>query len=779
MRLLPLLLLLTACRQPVTGSTIHLEEQVASANVTGSVVPTDLPAALSWRGVELGAAWQGAAGPGASPPRLESLGAEGIRLVLGENEHQRRGWRGALAVSLPAGSRREDWAFVVVRARTSRPGTRLSLGFDRRSARGELVYDSDPFLLRGDGVDLVPDGAFHRYRLRADWVDGGGPDGAWHDLGLTFSSPEPATLELSDIELVPKEARFASAGHGVAVEARQGLHRRVLYVHAPSQLSFQVTVPQQARLDLGLGIVGAREQRFTVKIGEETLLAETWRDPATWGSRSIDLSHFAGLTVRLVLETSADSPGAVGLWASPILSGPRRPTTPNVILFVIDAAGAEYSSAYGYGRPTTPNLERLAARGTLFENAWSNSTWSKPSTQSFMTSLQHSVLGGYGAPSEALPASAPTMAELLHRRRYQTAVFTSNTWCGTMSGLDRHVDVLQETIAGPNSASSEELLRAFWQWRDDFPGAPYWVHFQTTDVHWPWEPVPPTAGTFLTPEKRAAFEALEAKLGAAQGGIGRTWALRAPAALFERAGVDRREYFEGARDAYDEALLYADYQLGQLVAEIERRGELDDTVLIVTADHGDWPGLGLLEGLDPNDRVPFLNPYLTKVPLLILAPGRVDAGRRVKEAVSLLDLLPTVLELTRTPAPDHLQGQSLVPLATGRPGWLPRPVIFDEFTRDPATGALSGAIEILEGSWGAALEIGPEMSSFRLCDLAADRFCRTDDAPRDPERARHYRDRLEREFRKHVALSKRFPLAPPGALDAAQLETLEALGYLR
>jgi arylsulfatase A-like enzyme len=761
---------------------IHLEERLAEARVTGSAKPTDLPPSLRWHGTDLAGSWRpaGSLDPRYSPPRLLADPESGLHMILGETERQRRGYRGSISVALPEGSRREAYSFVVVTARSSQPGSRLSLAFDRRRERGDLVFDTEPFELRGDGVDLVPDGAFHRYRLRADWVDSGLLAGPWRDFGLTFSSPEAATLDIAAVEVVPKEARFADASHGVTTEPRDEYHRRAIYVHSPSRLDFSLEIPRHARLSLGLGVVGGESVRFVVRAGEEVLLDDRWNDPARWALRSIDLGRFGGRSVSLRLETTAERAGAVALWAAPTIAVvSAAPATPNVILFVIDAGGAEYSSAYGYPRRTTPNLERLAERGTLFLNARSNSTWSKPSTESFMTSLQHSVLGGYGSPSEPLPLAAPTAAELLHRVGYQTAVFTSNTWCGTMTGLDRHVDIMQETIEVPNSASSGELLASFWRWRDEFPGAPYWVHFQTTDVHWPWEPVAPTAGTFLSPQARAAFTALEQKLGTAQGGIGRAWALRAPDALFERAGVDRRAYFEGARDAYDEALLYADYQLGELVAELERRDELDDTVLIVTADHGDWPGLGLLAGLDPEARVPMLNPFLTRVPLLVLAPGRVDAGRRVAEQVSLLDLLPTVLALTGVPSPPHLQGQSLVPLLTGEAGWQPRPVILDEFTRDLSTGELSGTIEIVDGQWGASLEIEPEGRNLWLCDLSADRYCLNDLSATEPDRARQYGERLEREFRRHRVLSKSFPLAPAGALEASQLEVLESLGYLR
>src|SRR6185436_7289 len=245
------------------------------------------------------------------------------------------------------------------------------------------------------------------------------------------------------------------------------------------------------RLDVGLGVLrDDAPVTFRVTADGTSLFEETWADRERWGLRSVDLSRFAGRTVTLALETrpggkarsgGAGRPGTVALWAAPTVSGGSRMSggsggagrAPNVILYVIDAGGAEYTSAYGYNRRTTPNLERLAAAGALFENAYSNSTWSKPSTTSFMTGLHHTVLGGYRNASDPVPDGAPTMAELLHGAGWQTAVLTSNAWCGTMSGLERGVDVLQESIEGPNSASSAELVADFWRWRDAYPGRPY------------------------------------------------------------------------------------------------------------------------------------------------------------------------------------------------------------------------------------------------------------------------------------------------------------------
>lgn len=798
--ILPLAVL--ACRpsgpEPLSvRQPLHLEEHLDVARITGSAVPKDLPKDVEWRFDTPRPAWKPAVPliPGLAPAAVSQRDGA-LRIELGEANRSRRGLGGGVYVDLP-GWNRQDWAWLVVRARATGPAGHLTAWFNLRKEHGERMDEYTPFLSRGEAATLVTDGSVQSYLLRADWANWWEGEPAWRQLGLMVDASGPAAVEILSVSLIPKEANYAKAPAGVITEPRDRLYRRALFTHAPGELSWRVHVPEKGRLDVGLGVLrDDAPVTFRVTADASPVFEETWADRESWGQRSIDLSRFAGRTVTLALETRpggksaaghSGRAGTVALWAAPTLSGEstgsaRRP--PNVILYVIDAGGAEYTSAYGYNRRTTPNLERLAAAGALFENAYSNSTWSKPSTTSFMTGLHHTVLGGYRNPSDPVPDGAPTMAELLHRGGWQTAVFTSNAWCGTMSGLERGVDVLRESIEGPNSASSAELVADFWRWRDAWPGRPYWVHFQSTDVHWPWEPVPPVAGTYLSHERRLAFYEMERKIGEANGSLGRSWALRAPPQVFEKAGIDRKAYFDAVRDAYDEAMAFADLQLGYLVAQLEARGEWENTVLIVTADHGDWPGLGLFDS-DPGARVPYLNPYLTRVPLVVVWPAKIAAGQRFRDPVSLIDLLPTVLDLTEQSGPDHLQGQSLAPLLLGHHGWQPRPVLLDETNVEPKTGAVSGALEIVDGRWGASLAIGQgggEMAGegprLLLYDLWNDPYCLRSLHRQRPDLVKHYTGLLERRFREHRALAKKFKPKASGALDPKQLETLKSLGYI-
>ena len=524
----------------------------------------------------------------------------------------------------------------------------------------------------------------------------------------------------------------------------------------------------------------------------ESLLEETYADKERWSQRSVDLSRLSGRTVTLVLEADAEKAGTVALWAAPTLTGAGAADRPNVIFYIIDGGGADYMSVYGYNRRTTPNLERLAAQGAVFEHAYSNSAWTKPSTASFMTSLQHSVLGGEKNWNDRLPEQAVTMAEHMHRAGYQTGVFLANPNAGTLSNLQRGVDVFREGWVefsymggGENhKESSRYLHEAFWSWREAYPGTPYWVHFQTTDVHGDFPAVAPFSGLFVGPEQvktwREWNERLEEKGGH-----------DVYSEAYEKTGISRVEFFTLQQGLYDETMAHNDYQIGRLVERLKAEGEWENTLLIVGADHSIMAamadmGIAILDSLPPRWNYPWnhpaFRPSFSKVPLIFVWPGRIPGGQRFSQPVSMIDVLPTILDLVGLPMPEVMQGQSLAPLLLGEEGWEPRPVILDEFSVG-ATG-LSGYIEVIDGRWGASLGINRKEKRGRprpllLYDLWNDPYCLHSLHEERPDLVEKYTEFLEAQWEAHQALAQRFTRSSDVALTPEQLQTLRTLGYIQ
>ena len=791
---------------PLTAEVpLHLEEHLEAATIEGSEVPADVPAAVEWRFDEPQPAWKPVAAwfPKGKPVQVTRT-KDALRLTLTEAHRRpqrgsnRRLLLGRIYIDLPDW-RREDWAYVLVRARTSEKVRQLGVGFNlRKQPAGPGYRQQLTIRFVGEGVDVFTDSSVHTYLLRADW-SGGQWEGPWQQLGIYVTAREPASLDILSISVIPKEANYAAAPAGVRPEVRNRVYRRTLYAHAPARLEYRVRVPEAGRLDLGLGVL-REDAPVTFRItarpdgGEaETLLEETYADQEHWAQRSLDLSSMAGKTVTLALEANTERAGTVALWGAPTLTGKRVSGKPNIIFYIIDGAGADYMSVYGYNRRTTPNLERLATEGAVFEHAYSNSSWTLPSTASFMTSLQHSVLGGEESGRNRVPDQMMTMAEHVHRAGYQTAVFVANPNAGTLSGLERGVDVFREawvefTYFGGerHSESSRFLHEAFWSWREAYPGEPYWVHFQTTDVHEDFPAVAPFGGLFVGPEQEKTWREWNKRL-REKGDHG------VYSEAYEKTGLSRVAFFTLHQGMYDETMAHNDYQLGRLVDRLKATGEWENTLLIIGADHStraamDDMGIAIQDSLPPRWSHPIFRPSISRVPLIFVWPGHIVGGQRFSHPVSMIDVLPTILDLTGLPMPEVMQGQSLAPLLLGKEGWEPRPVIFDEFEVDRNTGEFRGSIEVIDGRWGASLEINPDPERppeqqrpvpLLLYDLWNDPYCLHSLHEERPDLVEKYTQFLEAQWEAHRALAQHFTRSGETLLTPEQMETLRSLGYVQ
>jgi hypothetical protein len=384
------------------------------------------------------------------------------------------------------------------------------------------------------------------------------------------------------------------------------------------------------------------------------------------------------------------------------------------------------------------------------------------------------------------------MGEHMHRTGYQTAEFTSNPGAGRVSNLERGVDVFRDFDIGHNSVSSVSLHEDFWQWREAYPAEPYWVHFQTTDVHALHAPVPPFAGLFISPERRRISDELFPRVEQIIGGDDDF--IRA----LKKLDIDHVPFFTAWRDLHDETMAHQDYQLGQLVARLKAAGEWERTLLIIAADHSVCAGaldynLLIRDPAPPhfaiNDpAIPMLRSGVSRIPLIVVWPGHIAGGQSFSQPVSMIDMLPTILDLTDLPMPEVMQGQSLAPLLLGEPGWEPRPVILDEFEVDRDTGEFRGRIEVIDGRWGASLQINPDPKNkpeqqrpvpLLLYDLWNDPMCLHSLHEKQPDLVEKYTKFLEAQWKAHQALAKHFTRSEESPLTPEQLETLRSLGYIR
>jgi arylsulfatase A-like enzyme len=346
------------------------------------------------------------------------------------------------------------------------------------------------------------------------------------------------------------------------------------------------------------------------------------------------------------------------------------------------------------------------------------------------------------------------------------------------------VDALRDVGIEQNLMSSEELHENFWSWRSAYPNEPYWVHFQTTDVHWPWKPVAPFAGLFINPEKQQSLDEWIRKLG--------MYVLDPYSAAWEKADISQIAFFHAARSLYDETMAHNDYQIGQLVKRLKAEGEWDHTLLIIAADHAHRAaGLFQLDPLPPKWGSPLFASFYSRIPMIFVCPGKIAPGQRFSQQVSMIDMLPTILDLAELPMPDVMQGQSLAPLLLGEEGWEQRPVIFDEFDVNRKTGKLSGQIEVVDGRWGASLRISQELKDEKvpseeqrpapllLYDVWNDPYCLHSLHEEYPDLVEKYTRFLQAKWKEHRELAKHYTRSADVPLTPEQLRTLRSLGYIK
>lgn len=310
--------------------------------------------------------------------------------------------------------------------------------------------------------------------------------------------------------------------------------------------------------------------------------------------------------------------GAAGWWF-------WRPglARPNVLLITVDTLRADHVGAYGATFARTPHMDRLAAEGVRMADAIASAPITVPSHASMLTGLYPPAHGVRDNGSAALPPAAVTLTEQLREAGYETQAFVSAVVLSRLYGLDQGFEGYDDDLWAedaprlfmirdrPASRTTDRVLAWFDRWKATTDRRPFftWVHF--FDPHQPLQ----------APEE------------------------------------DRR----GAASEYDAEITAADRAVGRIVEALREAGVLDDTIVVLTSDHGESLG----EHGEATHAV-FVYDATVKVPLVVRYPRALPAGRTYDGPVRHIDLLPTLLALTRagTPAPG-VQGVDLGPAWRG------------------------------------------------------------------------------------------------------------------
>jgi arylsulfatase A-like enzyme len=388
----------------------------------------------------------------------------------------------------------------------------------------------------------------------------------------------------------------------------------------------------------------------------------------------------------------------------------------NILVFICDTLRADHLGCYGYFRDTSPNIDRLARDGTLFEQCYASGVCTGVSFTSIHTGLypiHHQVYDV--CPPTLILDDIPTLAELLRANGYTTVAFDNlaynRAWCQDPVHFYRGFEHYITDVSNPRDWDAlGETVMAEWytqrltDWISAHRQERFFAFVHLWDVHQPYV-LPPLyrerfhhrigdRSDLEVREARAGYQYVPGwgQVGHIYEGRGTIPEKRSP------LSVPRRE---ACIDLYDGAIAYLDHCLGGVVAWLESERLLDDTFILVTADHGELLGQ---HGIYTHDNVWDANIH---VPLIMRHPTRLPAGRRVTGLAGTIDILPTLLELAGNRITPAVDGISLVPLLTGRE--------HREYIVSEAGGGIRG---IVQDEWKLMLDY--RENPVELYNLASD-----------------------------------------------------------
>jgi arylsulfatase len=330
---------------------------------------------------------------------------------------------------------------------------------------------------------------------------------------------------------------------------------------------------------------------------------------------------------------------------------------PNVVLIAVDTLRADRLGCYGYGRPTSPHIDTLAAQGALAERFYCAGIPTHPSFTTLYTG-QHPITHGIvaHAPKNELPRDAPLLPYLLLAEGYTTCAVDNlaqgRPWF--RRGFEFYVDPSQRHILGMDVTGEELNARAI-PWLRQHADETFFLLVHYWDPHWPLTPpnrYPELAyqgDDPVDPRNTSLERWWQSPLGAMARD---TWARRPEGVI-----TDAR-YIE---NLYDQEIRRLDDCVGELVRAVDDLGLAEETIVVLLADHGE----SLTEHGIYFDHHGLYEPVL-HVPLIVRWPGRIPAGRRLRPMLQHQDVAPTLLEAAGVERPPEMDGQSFLPLLTGQ-----------------------------------------------------------------------------------------------------------------
>lgn len=421
--------------------------------------------------------------------------------------------------------------------------------------------------------------------------------------------------------------------------------------------------------DAALVFVPAGAATFVVEAQSDTTgPTELWRggaaDVDAAGEVVVDLADFAGAATRLTLRTEggAGTWDAPGLYVPEIVTPERVDTAPkNVMVILIDTVRADvfepWKTPAADGDPllghadtvSTPTVDKLAAEGVVFRQAYSNENWTKPSVATVLSGLRP-VTHDTKMQGSVLSKDVTLLSERMKEQGFSTAMFSANGFVSDRFGFDQGWDHYTNYIREGKASYAEKVFREAGDWIETHQDERSLVYIQTIDPHVPYS----VDVEYIEPYHPEKYT----------GSLSRVLDghVQADISQGKRAVTDADKKW--IRSLYYAEISYHDHHLAEFLARLDELGWLDDTLIVITNDHGEELGEHGRYGHGHS-----LYDELLRAPLILHDPSRLEA-QVIHDVVEQVDLTPTLLDLMQVPA-DGMDGISMVPLLDGQPALRP------------------------------------------------------------------------------------------------------------
>ncbi|MFW2388885.1 MAG: sulfatase, partial [Polyangiales bacterium] len=438
-----------------------------------------------------------------------------------------------------------------------------------------------------------------------------------------------------------------------------------------STLRYYVSVPPDGSLGVGVGLEGEGETPFSIEVtadghpSEEVL---TGTAGSAWTEHRADLNRFAGQVVRVDLRARGEGPGRLA-WNAPRILVPERSErklepAKNVVVLVIDTLRADKLRPFNpQTRVKTPAIDQLASEGVVFQLAQSPENWTKPAVASILTGL-HPQTHQQKTGDAALPSSAELLSEHLQAEGFATGSFIANGYVSDRFGFDQGWDDYSNYIRDGGSTEAKDVFEKAGNWIEAHKDGRFFAYIQTIDPHVPYDP----PGEYLRAYDPSEYSGqVKPRM---TGDLLEKAKRKPPQVVFDAS--DKRRL----KALHDGEITQHDHFFGAFLERLSQLGLSEDTLVVVTSDHGE-------EFDDHGSWGHGHSVYqeLLHVPLMFRLPNRLPAGVKVEDAVSTLDISSTVTELLAVPAMAANEGHALVGKMLGEPSSRPS-VAFSDFQDD-------------------------------------------------------------------------------------------------